>query len=180
MGTLHKSWFNLPTDFTKKGFYIKRWQQKITPFYARECILTQLQKWYLNSGLSEFKIQIFLMASGEPEYSEWVQKDHYKQAWHFLQRTWISFVIMGGKLIKLQQIIIIKIALKGEKMSRLNNGKLWNVYSKRELHLHQVATSNLLYWAQQLELGSPFPARWDAEVVPKGEGHPYHSDGCLS
>lgn len=62
------------------------------------------------------------------------------------------------KLIKLQQIIIIKIALKGEKMSRLSNGKLWNVY-KRELHPGQVATSNLLYWLQQLELGFPFPTR---------------------
>lgn len=41
-------------------------------------------------------------------------------------------------------------------MSRLNNGKLWNVYSKRELPPHQGATSNLLYWVQQLELGFPF------------------------
>lgn len=64
-------------------------------------------------------------------------------------------------------------------MSRLSNGKLWNVY-KRELHPGQVATSNLLYWPQQLELGFPFPTRRDAEVFPKGEGHAYDSDGCSS
>ena len=55
-------------------------------------------------------------------------------------------------------MIIIKMALKGEKMSRLSHGKLWNV-CKRELHPCQVATSNLLYWVQQVELGFPFPIR---------------------
>lgn len=96
---------------------------------------------------------------------------------------------MGKKIIiNLEQIIIIKITLRGETMSQHSHLKPWSV-CKSQAHPRPSVTGGLILARSSLlhpgpnrcwELGLPCPTGLETEVFPKSEGRTNNYDSCFS